>query len=67
MRAVPKATSLLVVPSIRRRGWFASVTHGRRRSKLEDLELIERLDRLEREARRSGAYVPKLGPQRPWL
>jgi hypothetical protein len=40
---------------------------GRRRSKLEDLELIERLDRLERNARRSGAYVPKLGPQRPWL
>jgi hypothetical protein len=67
MRGDPQATSARLVPTMRRRRWLSSLTRRRRRIKQDELELIERLARLEREARRSGTYVPKLGPQRPWF
>jgi hypothetical protein len=64
MSADAKPTSSRVLPTGLRPRWLWSVRRGGRRSREEELELIERLGRLEREARRSGAYSPKLGPQR---
>jgi hypothetical protein len=66
MSADAHSTSSRLVPTLSHRRWL-SFARGRRRSREEELELIERLDRLEREARRSGAYAPKLGPEnRRW-
>ena len=66
MRGHPQAISSRLVFSITRRGWLPSIRRGGRRTKQEELELIERLDRLERDARRSGPYVPSVGPQGRW-
>jgi hypothetical protein len=66
MRGDPQTNSARWVPTFTRPRWFRLVTRGRRRTKEEELELIERLGRLEREARRSGAYVAKPEHLRRW-
>jgi hypothetical protein len=66
MSADAKPTSSRVLLAGLRPRWLSSVRRGERRSREEEVELIERLARLEREARRSGAYIPKLGPERRW-
>ena len=63
---VQPTRSRLVQRAVSFRRLHASLASGRRRIREEELELIERLGRLEREARRSGAYMPKLGPGQRW-
>ncbi len=66
MRADAQPTSSRLGPTVSRWRWLWSAGADRRGTKAEELEVIERLDRLEREARRSGAYVPTLGVERRW-
>jgi hypothetical protein len=66
MRGDPRTAATRWMPTITRRRWLPSFTRGRRRTKEEQLELIERAGRLEREARRSGTYVSKPEHLRRW-
>jgi hypothetical protein len=66
MRGSPHATSPRLVPTITRPRWLASLRRDRRCIDEHELELIERLGRLERDSRRSGTYIPELGPPRRW-
>jgi hypothetical protein len=66
MRGDPQAISSRLVLTITRPGWLSSMKRNRRRNRQDELEVIERLARLERNARRSGAYAPKVGPQGRW-
>jgi hypothetical protein len=69
MRGPTQAAGARVLPTSARRGlsvWIAEVRRRRRSVKDERLEVIERLAREERRARRAGAYAPDLGTRRIW-
>jgi hypothetical protein len=57
------------LPTSTRRGlsvWIAGKRLTRRSIKAEQLEVIERLAREERTARRAGEYTPGVGARRLW-
>ena len=67
MRGNPQATSLRLraaAPGGRWSAWLAQAQENRRRARLEQAEVIVRVQEDERRARRGGRYSPKL---RPWL
>ncbi len=69
MRGESTATGTRSLPSITRRSWSSWITEVKRRrrsTREEQLEVIERLTRHEREIRRSGEFVPSLGSGRRW-
>jgi hypothetical protein len=66
MRGSQYATSSRLLPTVTVPRWLSSTRLGRRRISEHELEVIERLDRFERDARRSGGYTPELGPPRRW-
>jgi hypothetical protein len=69
MRGPTQAAGARVLPTSTRRGlsvWIAEVRRRRRSARDEQLEVIERLAREERRARRAGEYAPDLGTRRPW-
>lgn len=66
MRGSQPATSSRLLPMVTRPRWLLSMRLGRRRTSEQELEVIERLSRLERDSRRSGTYIPELGPPRRW-
>ncbi len=67
MRGNPQAASLrlrAVAPGRRWSAWLVQAQKSRRRARLEQGEVITRLEADERCVRRSGEYTPRL---RPWL
>ena len=67
MRGETPATSVRSLPLIKRRSWSSWITEIRQRRRTireGQLETVERLADQERRARRSGEYVPTLGPRR---
>jgi hypothetical protein len=69
MRGPMEAASARSLPTSSRRGlsvWIADVRRRRRAIREEQLEVIERLGREERRARRAGEYTPSVGTRRLW-
>jgi hypothetical protein len=69
MRGSMEAAGARSLPTTSRRGlsvWIADVRRRRRSVKEERLEVIERLGREQRQARRAGEYRPSSGTRRVW-
>jgi hypothetical protein len=69
MREHVEVASERLLPTIRRRGlsvWITEVKRRLSRSTEERLEVVERLAREERHARRTGEYTPDMSWDRPW-
>jgi hypothetical protein len=58
--------SVVALPGRRWSSWIMRPTRRPRRSREEQLELIERLSSEQRRSRRSGEYVPDLGSELRW-
>ena len=69
MRGDLRAVSIRSRPRIPRLDWSSrimSLRRSRQRSRQERLEVIERLDRIERSLRRAGEHVPDAATARRW-
>ena len=67
MRGYPQAASARLraaTPGRRWSAWLEQTIHGRRQINLERLAVIERLEREQRQAQRSGDYRPDV--RRRW-
>jgi len=70
MRGQPQAGAARLLTVAPGRSWSTWITRAiprRRRLSGERLEVIERLAREQRQARRSGEYVPEIGHVRRWI
>jgi hypothetical protein len=69
MRGPMQAASVRSLPFRSRRGlsvWIADFRRRRRSIKEEQLEVIERMARDQRRARRAGEFAPSIGTRRLW-
>ena len=69
MRGESQATSVRSLPRVTRRSWSSWITEVKRKRRItkeEHLHIIERLSHEQRQARRSGEYIPSVRSERRW-